>query len=144
MPGLFPVALSGLLDDEVPPEAGHADESHHVDGVEGRDEGEDDEPEPESDVDFLVDDVQTEHTQGVHLLDGSRGSVFVESTLGDPGEHLHHGVRPVLVLHAHEVDHVCPVGHEDSSQEKVDEIHLTDDIHKVEKVAEDVPGGEEL
>ena len=71
MPGLFPVALRGLLDDEIPPEAGHADESHHINGVKGRDEGEDDEPEPDSDVDLLVDDVETEHTQGVHLLDGS-------------------------------------------------------------------------
>ena len=69
---MVPVAaLPGLLDDEVPPEAGHADESHHVDGVEGRDEGEDDEPEPERDVDLLVDDVQTEHAQRVQLLDGS-------------------------------------------------------------------------
>ena len=55
---MVPVALLGFPDDEVPPEAGHADESHHVDGVEGRDEGEDDEPEPERDVDLLVDDVQ--------------------------------------------------------------------------------------
>ena len=68
----------------------------------------------------------------------------MESTLGDSGENLHHGVGSVLVLHAHEVDHVRPVSHEDSSQEEVDEIHLPDDIDEVEKVAEDVPGGEEI
>ena len=68
----------------------------------------------------------------------------MESTLGDTGENLHHRVGPVLVLHAHEVDHVGPVGHEDSSQEKVDEIHLADDIDEVKKVAEDVSGEEEI
>ena len=141
---MVPVIPGSFLDDEVPPEAGHADEGDHVDGVEGGDEGEDDEPEPERDVDLLVDDVQSEDTQSVQLLDGSRGSVLVESALGHPGENLHHGVGPVLVLHAHEVDHICPVGHEDSSQEKVDEIHLTDDIDEVEKVAEDVSEGKEM
>ena len=133
------VVPDGLLLDEVPPEAGHADDGHQVDGVEGGDEGEEDEPEPESDVDLLVDDVQPEDTQSVQLDDRARCSVLVERALGHAREHLHHGVRPVFVLQVDEVDHVGPISHEDSAQEEIDKIHLPDDIDEIEKVAEEIP-----
>ncbi len=46
------------------------------------DDGEDDEPEPEKDVDLLVDDVHAQHTEGVETLDRTGASVLVEDTLG--------------------------------------------------------------
>ena len=49
------------------------------------DERDDDEPEPEEDVDLLVDDVQRQHAQRVELLDRTGGTELVELTLG----HLH-------------------------------------------------------
>jgi len=69
--GSVSVGLVGLPGDQVPPEPGHADDGHDVDGVEGGQDGQQDEPEPERDVDLLIDDVQTKHAEGVVLLDSS-------------------------------------------------------------------------
>ena len=62
----------------------------------------------------------------------------MESALGDSWEDLHHGVRPVRVVHVHEVDHFCAVGHKDATKEEVDEVDLTDHIDDVEQVAEEI------
>ena len=45
------------------------------------DDGEDDEPEPEEDVDLLVDDVHAQHAEGVETLDRTGASVLVEDAL---------------------------------------------------------------
>ena len=62
----------------------------------------------------------------------------MESALRDSWEDLHHGVRPVRVVHVHEVDHFCAVGHKDATEEEVDEVDLTDHIDDVEQVAEEI------
>ena len=53
------------------------------------DDGDNDEPEPEEDVDLLVDDVERQHAERVKLLDGTRGTELVELALG----HLHNILR---------------------------------------------------
>ena len=53
-----------------------------------------DEPKPEENVDFLVDDVQRQDTQPIELLHGTRGTEFVESTFGHFGEDASHGIHP--------------------------------------------------
>ena len=63
----------------------------------------------------------------------------MEGALGHPREDLHHGVRPVRVVHVHEVDHFRAVGHEDATEEEVDEVDLADHIDDVEQVAEEIP-----
>ena len=63
----------------------------------------------------------------------------MEGALGHPREDLHHRVRAVLVLHVDEVEHVRAIGHEDAAQEEIDEIHLSDDVHEVQHVAEEIP-----
>jgi len=50
--------------------------------VQPGDDGEDDEPEPEEDVDLLVDDVHAQHAECVETLDRAGASVLVEDTLG--------------------------------------------------------------
>jgi hypothetical protein len=55
------------------------------DHVEGGHDGQDDEPEPEHDVDLLVDDVEGQHAHGVVPLDRAGGTVLVEGALGDSG-----------------------------------------------------------
>ena len=69
----------------VPPlSRGGAEELHGPDDeVDGGDGGEDDEPEPEHDVDLLVEDVHAEHAERVEPLDGARTSVLVEDALRD-------------------------------------------------------------
>ena len=51
--------------------------------MEDGDDAEDDEPEPEDDVDLLVEDVHAEHAERVEPLDGARASVLVEDALQD-------------------------------------------------------------
>ena len=55
------------------------------DDISEGEEGEDDEPEPEEDVDLLVDDVEGEHAQAVVPGDGAARSVLVEGALGHLG-----------------------------------------------------------
>ena len=66
----------------------------------------------------------------------------MKGALRDPWEDLHHGVRPVRVVHVHEVDHFSAVGHKDATKEEVDEVDLTDHIDDVEQVAEEIPRNE--
>ena len=62
------------------------DDGEHIDQVETGQDREDDEPEPEGDKDLLVDDVQGQDAHRVVGLNRARGTVLVESTLGDPGK----------------------------------------------------------
>ena len=76
--------MLGVLFDHPLPDAGHGDEGGHVDEVQHREDGEDDEPEPHEDEDLLVDDVGGKHAQGVVLLEGARVTVLVEGALSQP------------------------------------------------------------
>ena len=60
-----------------------------------RDGGDEGEPEPEEDVDLLVDDVEGEDAEAVFLLDRAGGTVLEERALRDLREHLGHRVGPV-------------------------------------------------
>ena len=51
------------------------------------------EPEPEKDVDFFVDDVEREDANAVKLLNASGGSKLVKSALGDLGTGGYNGVH---------------------------------------------------
>ena len=46
------------------------------------DQGEEDEPEPDEDIDFLVDDVEREDTETILGLHTATRSILVESTFG--------------------------------------------------------------
>ena len=63
----------------------------------------------------------------------------MEGALGDAGEDLHHGVGSVRVVHVDEVQNFGAIGHEDPTKEGVDEVHLTNHIHKVQHVTEKIP-----
>ena len=84
--------------------------AHHLDDpddkVDPGDDCEDDEPEPEEDVDLLVQDVHAEDAEGVQGHEGAGTTVFVEGALGHAGEHLGHGVQPVLGVLASELENL--------------------------------------
>lgn len=63
----------------------------------------------------------------------------MEGTLGHSWEDLHHRIRPVGIVHVHEVNHFRSVCHEDTAEEEVDEIDLTDDVEHIEQIAEEIP-----
>ena len=76
------------------------------DEVAGGDDGEGDEPEPEEDVDLLVEDVHAEDAEGVEPLDGSGPAILVEDALGHLGKDPRHRIDTVLRLHVHEAQHL--------------------------------------
>ena len=63
----------------------------------------------------------------------------MEGTLGHPWEDLHHRIRPVGIVHVHEVNHFRSVRHEDTAEEEVDEVDLTNDVEHIEQIAEEIP-----
>ncbi len=56
------------------------------------------------------------------------------------GANRHHGVGPVGVVCIGEVEDLRAVGHEHAAQELVHKVHLPDHVHKVQAVAQEVPG----
>ena len=84
---------------ELPPQDGLPDapgehDDHGPDDVDGGEDGEQHEPDPQEDVDLLVDDVDGEDALRVVALDRAGGTVLAESALGDAREHPRHGVDP--------------------------------------------------
>ena len=76
--------------EDHPPDPAEGDQDDVVEEVEDGEDGEDAEPEPEEDVDLLVDDVDGEDALDVVALDGAAGPVLVEGALGHPWKDLGH------------------------------------------------------
>ena len=66
-------------------DAGSEEDSDAVDEEDAGDGGDDDEPEPEEDVDLLIDDVEGQHAQAVMSLRGPARPELVEAALGHLG-----------------------------------------------------------
>lgn len=86
--------------------------------------GQNNEPEPQEDVDFLVDHVQGENTHGVVLLQVSGNTVLVERALGHPRKDLDHGVDPVFLVTVNKCYHVEAEHEEGTIEETVHQEHL--------------------
>ena len=106
------------------------DNDDPVDDDEEAKDGERDEPEPEEDVDLLVDDVEREKTERVVLLDLSRRSELVERALGHPREHVDQRVEPVLLVLLGERDDLQTEGEERPVEEAIHEKHLAWKLNK--------------
>ena len=66
-------------------DAGSKEDSDAVDEEDAGDGGDDDEPEPEEDVDLLINDVEGQHAQAVMSLRGATRPELVEAALGHLG-----------------------------------------------------------
>ena len=146
---------------EAQPHGRREELDQSVDEGQPRDDGQDDEPEPQEDVHFLVDDVQRQNAEGVVLLDGARRAVLHESTLGHPREHLSpifrfegfisnctftkgngcyldHRIAAFLLVHVGELDDAHAELEEGAVEEAVDEEDVADGVDKVEHFAREV------
>lgn len=74
-------------------------------------------------------------------LQRSGGTVFVECTFSDPREDLYHGVGALLLILARELDDLGPIGHESSTEKCVYQEHVSNNIDKVEDLAEVIARG---
>ena len=93
-------------------------------------------PKPEEDEDLLIDDVHTENTEGVKVLDCSGASILLKSAFCHPGEDAGHGVNPVLRVLAGEAEYLQAVLREGVPEEGVGQADLKDDIDQIEELAE--------
>lgn len=100
--------------------------------------GQNNEPEPQKDVDLLIEDVQGEHTERIVLLYAAWRSVFVENTFGDAWKEFDHRIASILLIHVGEAPHIRAVCHECSAQEFIDEDNVCDDIGQVQELTEKV------
>ena len=129
-----PVAHFGLADDgvddfavdepeadveQVGPHARRQDDDEPVEEDEGCEEAEDEEPEPEEDVDLLVDDVQRQDAEGVVLLHLAGRAELVESALGHAREDVDHRVDPLLLIALRERDHVKAERQESAIEKRI-------------------------
>ena len=96
--------------------------------MDGGPDGEPDEPEPEEDVDLLVDDVHGQDAEAVHALDGAGGTVLVEGALGHLGEDAVHGVVPRLEGHLGLAEHLGAVLGELPTKEQVHQVDLRNHV----------------
>ena len=110
---------------------------HSVDEDGSGNDGQEDEPEPEEDVNLLVDNVQWENAESIVFLHITRGTISVEGTLGHSRKDGHHWVDSVLLVHFSVTDNIITIGGEGAAKEGIDQIHLNDDIDKVENFAKD-------
>lgn len=62
----------------------------------------------------------------------------MESTLGYSGENRHHRISSFRVLLIDEVENISAIGHEDTAEEEVEEVHLSNNIDEVENIADEV------
>ena len=129
--------------DEWDPELWHAEDDEPVDERESGDDGDDDQPEPDEDVDLLVDDVEGQDAEAVFLLHSTGGTIVVERALGHLGKDLGHGIGPVFGLHLGVGQHLEAIVPKLVAKEEVSEVDMTEDIGKVKDFAEEEPDGVE-
>jgi len=74
------------------PQVREEDDRDPIHDNESRDDGNDDEPEPQEDVNLLIDDVERQDAEGIMLLNIARRSVPMEGTLCHSWKHFDHWI----------------------------------------------------
>ena len=110
---------------EVGTHPGTDDYHESVDDHQGREDPEDEKPEPQEDVDLLVDNVQREYAQGVVFLHFARSTKLVERALRHPRKDVDHWVQPVLLVALCERYHFQAEREKGTFKESVHQEHLT-------------------
>lgn len=118
-------------------ESGRKHDDEAVDDLDAGDDAHDDEPEPQEDVNLFVNDVQGQDAQTVELLDRTGRTEFVERALGDFGKDSSHRIFAFLWLQLRHGQHVGAVRREFSAEKEIHEVNLSDDVDKVENLAQE-------
>ena len=96
---LVPGHSAGPGLDHGRPDAGPEEDPEAVEEEHTGDGGEEDEPEPEENVDLLVNDVERENTQTVMTLHSSRGSKLVKTAFCNLREDNSKRINSLLQIH---------------------------------------------
>jgi len=108
-----------------------------VDEGEKGDNAQDEQPEPEEHVDFLIDDVHGQDTEGIMGLQGSRRTKFLEGALGHSWEYSSHGVNPVFGILLHHASNLDAIGTELPSKEDIHEVDVAKDVEEVDGLGDE-------
>ncbi|GFY65708.1 hypothetical protein TNIN_436471 [Trichonephila inaurata madagascariensis] len=128
---------SGSGDKE--PGSGEEDDETSVNQGQTGQHRKDDEPEPEEDVDFLVDDVDGQDTHGIVTLHITGGTISVEGTFGKTWEDFNHRIVPHRPIPIGELKHFGSVRRELSAKECVHKEDLTNDVHEIHHFGQHEP-----
>ena len=82
---------------------GHEKLHQSDDDIDTSNKGNKYEPTPQKNVDFLVNNVHGQYTQGINNFNRSRASIFVKITFGHSWKYSGHGVHTVFWLHISKV-----------------------------------------
>ena len=127
------LARSSTMDgDQEHPQVWSQQGKKPVDQENSGDNGNKDQPEPDEDKDLFVDDVQGENAESILLFNGSGRTILVEGTFGHLGEHLGHGIRSIFMFKSSVVQNVSSIRCKFATEEKVNKVHLYDDIDEIE------------
>ena len=126
------------------PQTRNEDGNKTVDNLKTGDDADDDEPKPEENVDFFIDDVERQDAETVEFLHSSGGTEFVEGAFGNFGEHSGHGIVPQFRLQFSHTQNIAAVACEFASEEEIHEEYLSEDVDKVEKFTEEKSQGVEI
>ena len=84
----------------------------------------DDEPEPQKDVDLLIEDVDGQDAEGVVAFYVPWWAKLVEGAFGHPREDVHHGVDAVLLIAVGEGEHLDAKCYEGAIEKSIEEEGL--------------------
>ena len=105
-----------------------------------REKKEYEEPEPDANVNLVIDHVDRQDAEPVKLLDCSRGTKVVEGALGDLRKDPDHGVVAFLIVEHCKGKHLEAVGGELAPQQPVDQVDLDAAVGKVHYLTDHKPG----
>ena len=105
-----------------------------------REKKEYEEPEPDANVNLVIDHVDRQDAEPVKLLDCSGGTKVVEGALGDLWKDPDHGVVAFLIVEHCKGKHLEAVGGELTPQQPVDQVDLDAAVGKVHYLADHKPG----
>lgn len=117
--------LEAFLHDRLAP-AGHQHYGHAVKHSPAGYDRQDDKPEPQEDVDLLIEDIERQHAERVQLLYRAGGTELVEGALGHARKYLDHRVATLLLIHVAELEDLRAVREESAAQEGVHEEYVAD------------------
>ena len=103
--------------EQVGPHPRREHDQRPIEDHQGREEEEQQHPEPEKDVDFFIDNVQGQDTHGVVFLDLARRAELVKRAFGHPGEDVDHGVDAIFLISLGERNHFDAEGEECAIEE---------------------------
>merc|ERR1719495_1740973 len=101
------------------------------------DYGQGNQPEPEQEVNLLINDIDRKDAETVKLLDSSRWSELVEGAFCHLRKDFGHGINSLALTLFHHTPNLTPICSKFSIKEEIYKIDLSNDIDKIEELAEE-------